>query len=212
MPPRKKTASADTDPLITKVVRSSPRLASQTIPAAANPDPTTNWATSSKPPSKVKTRAPPKPKYSSKNTQQNNKARSKRTKADTGDNEDDAPPSKKLKIATIDEEEEGAVDAGTEDDEKGDKKMVRSMSCQWYTPADLLSRSPYSSVAQLPLTLTLGWFVSVRLRLLYLRDIHVRATAATHQVYASDGEVWDATLNQTDLSKNVNKCVFLISS
>ena len=42
--------------------------------------------------------------------------------------------------------------------------------------------------------------------------IDVRAIAATHQVYTSDGEVWDATLNQTDLSKNANKYVILISS
>lgn len=41
--------------------------------------------------------------------------------------------------------------------------------------------------------------------------INVRTTAATHQVYASDGEVWDATLNQTNLSKNANKYVSLIS-
>lgn len=37
--------------------------------------------------------------------------------------------------------------------------------------------------------------------------IDASVTAATHQVYASDGEVWDATLNQTDLSKNANKYV-----
>lgn len=37
--------------------------------------------------------------------------------------------------------------------------------------------------------------------------INVRRATATHQVHASGGEVWDATLNQTDLSKNANKCV-----
>lgn len=42
-----------------------------------------------------------------------------------------------------------------------------------------------------------------------LQAIHARKTAATHQVYAGDMEVWDATLNQTDLSKNANKCAFL---
>ena len=34
---------------------------------------------------------------------------------------------------------------------------------------------------------------------------------ATHQVYVSDGEVWDATLNQTVLAKNANKYVILMS-
>lgn len=37
--------------------------------------------------------------------------------------------------------------------------------------------------------------------------INVGRATATHQVHASGGEVWDATLNQTDLSKNANKCV-----
>ena len=58
-----------------------------------------------------------------------------------------------------------------------------------------------------------GWLVSVRhypFDLLII--INTRVTAATHQVYASDGEVWDATLNQTDLSKNANKYVTLTSS
>lgn len=32
--------------------------------------------------------------------------------------------------------------------------------------------------------------------------------AVTHQVYvSSDGEVWDAMLNQTNIGKNANKCV-----
>ena len=44
-------------------------------------------------------------------------------------------------------------------------------------------------------------------RLFDLLVINVERAAATHQVYASEGEVWDATLNQTDLSKNANKCV-----
>ena len=67
-------------------------------------------------------------------------------------------------------------------------------------------------MVRLPLTLTLGWLVSIQLHRLDLRTIHIRPTTATHQVYTSDGEVWDATLNQTDLSKNANKCVFFISS
>jgi len=51
------------------------------------------------------------------------------------------------------------------------------------------------------------WLVSTRRRLFDLQIINARPTAATHQVYSSDGEVWDATLNQTDLSKNANKYV-----
>jgi len=45
-----------------------------------------------------------------------------------------------------------------------------------------------------------------------LQIINVRPTAATHKVYANGEEVWDATLNQTDLSKNANKYAILISS
>lgn len=65
---------------------------------------------------------------------------------------------------------------------------------------------------QLPLIPIPGWLVSVRLRLFDPPTINIRETAATHQVCASDGEVWDATLNQTDLSKNANKYVTQVSS
>ena len=67
-------------------------------------------------------------------------------------------------------------------------------------------------MVQLLLTLTPGWLVSVQFRLFNPRAIYIKQTTATHQVYAGDGEVWDATLNQTDLSKNANKCVSLVSS
>jgi len=62
-------------------------------------------------------------------------------------------------------------------------------------------------VVQLRLIPILGWLVSVRLHPICLLLTPDRP--ATHQVYASDGEVWDATLNQTDLSKNANKYVTL---
>lgn len=67
-------------------------------------------------------------------------------------------------------------------------------------------------MVQLPSIPIPGWLVSVRLCLFALSIIHVRTTAATHQVYANGGEVWDATLNQTDLSKNANKCVIPVLS
>ncbi|KAF9652042.1 PARP-domain-containing protein [Thelephora ganbajun] len=171
MPPRKKAAPAVTDsnatpdPPTTKAVRSSARLASQAT-AVVNSDSTTDRATSSKSSSKTKTKATPKPKPASKAVNPASKARSKRTKADASDNEDDAPASKKPKIATVDEEdEEGAMDVDTQ----GDRKMVTILQ-RGAAPVD-----PHSGMV------------------------------ATHQVYAGNGEVWDATLNQTDLSKNANK-------
>jgi plasmid maintenance system antidote protein VapI len=33
---------------------------------------------------------------------------------------------------------------------------------------------------------------------------------ASHQVLSADGEVWDAMLNQADLSKNANKSGWLL--
>jgi len=64
-------------------------------------------------------------------------------------------------------------------------------------------------VVQLPLIPIPGWLVSVRLHPFDLPIINAGVTAATHQVYAGGGEVWDATLNQTNLSKNANKYVSL---
>lgn len=130
MPPRKKAAPVDTDPHATqdppttRTVRSSARLTSQAIAAAANSNSTIDGATSSKPASKSKTKAAPKPKPASKTTKQPSKVGSKRTKADAGDDED-TPPSKKPKTRAIDEEEEDDMDLDTKDD----KKMVTSTSC-----------------------------------------------------------------------------------
>ena len=67
-------------------------------------------------------------------------------------------------------------------------------------------------MVQLPLIPIPGWLVSVRLLLFVPPVVNVRVPVATHQVYTTDGEVWDATLNQTDLSKNANKYVTLMSS
>ena len=97
-------------------------------------------------------------------------------------------------------------------DTKDDKKMVTSRSCYGSSELTFVSRCPFSSVVQ-PLLIPIpGWLVSVRLHPFNLPIINARVTAATHQVYVSDGEVWDATLNQTDLSKNANKYVTLIPS
>ena len=128
MPPRKKAApvniesNATPDPSTTRTVRSSARLASQAIAVAANSDPTADRTTSSEPASKAKT------------TKSASSAKPKRTKAEAGGNEDDTPASKKQKIATAQEEEEGdAMDVDSQDGKKGDKKddkkMVISVLC-----------------------------------------------------------------------------------
>ena len=138
MPPRKKAAPADTDPNVTqdppttRTVRSSARIASQAIPVAASSD-TADGATSSKPASKARNKAPPKPKPASKTTKPASKVRSKRAKADADDDEDVAPASKKPKISVVDEEEE---EDGMDVDTKDDKKMVTPTMCWWFVPAD----------------------------------------------------------------------------
>lgn len=175
MPPRKKAAPADADstatrdPLVTRTVRSSTRLASQVAAVKANSDSTTDETTFSKPASKVKTKAAPIPKPVSKTTKPASKAKSKRTKADAGADEDhDAPTPKKPKTAAIEEEEEEEVmDADTKDDKKDNKKMVTLPLCHRFNHSHQLtftSRSPCSSVAQLPLILLPGWLVSVKQR------------------------------------------------
>ena len=125
MPPRKKAvpanadASTTPDPLTTRAVRSSARLASQGTAAVAKSDSTTDGTTSSKPASKAKTKA------ASKATKPASNARPKRTKADAGDGEEDAPASKKPKTTSIqEEEEEEDMDVDTQCDKKEDKKMV----------------------------------------------------------------------------------------
>jgi len=137
MPPRKKAAPTDIssnatpDPLTTRTVRSSARLASQAIAVTANPDLTTDRTTSSKPASKARTKAAPKTTKPASNT------RSKRTKADAGDEEDDGPVSKKPKTTTVqEEEEEDAMDADTRNDKKDNEKMVTSALSLWFTPAN----------------------------------------------------------------------------
>lgn len=129
MPPRKKAAPADIssnvtpDPPTTRTLRSSARLATQAAAVVAKSGPTTNGATSSKPASKAKNSATSKPKPASKTTKPASKARSKRTKADTSDDEDHGVrTSKKPKTATVDEEEEETMNVDAQDDNKDDEK------------------------------------------------------------------------------------------
>lgn len=137
MPPRKKAAPTDissnatSDPPTTRTVRSSARLASQAIAVAANLDLTTDGTTSSKPASRARSKA------ASKTTKPASNSRSKRTKADADDEEDDAPASKKPKTTTVqEEEEEDAMDADTRNEKNDNKKMVITVLCLWFAPAD----------------------------------------------------------------------------
>ncbi|KII86355.1 hypothetical protein PLICRDRAFT_164856 [Plicaturopsis crispa FD-325 SS-3] len=212
MPPRKKPADSDADasnPPPTRATRSSARIAakpvSDTSAAAAAP------ATSSKPPSKTATKPPSKTAATSASktavakpaaktaakppsktaakpaskaaakpaSKTAAKPASKRSRsvAAGSDSEDDAaaPPVKKSKKSKAKAKVE---DIPEEDEEEDDSKDdVKDVPQKMVT---VLKRGaapvdPNSSYVQ------------------------------THQVYAGDGEVWDAMLNQTNIGNNANK-------
>jgi len=132
MPPRKKVAPDDSgshairDPPTTGSVRSIARLASRGMAVAANLNPTTDGATSSKPASKAKTNIAPIHNPASQTTKPPGSPGAGHTGADAGDDGDDVPASK----------------SPADVDTRGDKKMVTSTSFQQFARADFCIKAP----------------------------------------------------------------------
>lgn len=190
MPPRKKTTKDDTAPV--------PARSSSRIKAAASTQ-QVDASTSATP-----APAPVTP----------SKGKAKRARADTA-NQDDSPTSKpvskKAKKAQADDDD--AVSTTSKDDAADvdePKKMVHKCVISECACSVLTQTSTYRSQSSneeqrrwIPIPIVLVGLVHYIWWAWPL--LLTRVSTATHQVYTSAHGVWDAMLNQTDLSGNQNK-------